>query len=279
LHHFGQVYPSAVGILLMHTNGNIVAHNHIHHGYYTGVSVGWEWGYQRSVARDNIIKYNHIHDIGQGLLSDMGAIYTLGVSPGTVIRNNLIHDIESHHYGGWGIYNDEGSTHILIENNVVYNTKFSAYNIHFAKEISVRNNIFALSRINLLSRGRAEPHKSLFFENNICYWIDGELLSGNWDDPPYEFHFHPKNKNGTRTVNSTFEMDYNIYFNPDVPADSVRFKQWIFEEWQTRGKDEHSLYADPLFVDPQNFDFSLKPESPAFDMGFQRIDMSAVGPR
>ena len=279
LSHFGQVYPSAVGILLMHTNGNLVAHNHVHHGYYTGVSVGWEWGYQRSVARDNIIEYNHIHDIGQGLLSDMGAIYTLGVSPGTAIRNNLIHDIESHHYGGWGIYNDEGSTHILIENNVVYNTKFSAYNIHFAKEITVRNNVFALSRINLLSRSRAEPHKSMFFENNICFWIEGDLLSGNWDDLSYEFHFHPKNEYGTRTVNSTFETDYNIYFNPDVPADSVRLQQWTFDEWRERGKDVHSLYADPLFVDAQNFDFTLKPKSPAFDMGFQKIDLSAVGPR
>ncbi len=279
LHHFGEVYPSAVGVLLMHSNGNHVAHNHIHHGYYTGISIGWEWGYQQSVARDNVIEYNHIHDIGQGLLSDMGAIYTLGVSPGTVIRNNLIHDIDSNHYGGWGIYNDEGSTHILIENNVVYKTKFSGYNIHFAKEITVRNNIFALSRINLLSRGRAEPHKSLFFENNICYWTEGVLLDNNWDDPPYEFHFHPKNESGTRLVNSTFEIDYNLYFNPKASVDSLRLKEWTWEEWQARGKDEHSLYADPMFVDPENYDFSLHPDSPAFDLGFRAIDLSAVGPR
>ena len=44
-----------------------------HHGGYTGISIGWNWGYQRSISRDNIVAYNHIHDIGQGLLSDMGA--------------------------------------------------------------------------------------------------------------------------------------------------------------------------------------------------------------
>jgi len=80
LGHYGEEYPSAVGILLMHTNANIVAHNDIHHGWYTGISIGWNWGYQRSSSRDNRVEYNHIHHIGQGLLSDMGAIYTLGIS-------------------------------------------------------------------------------------------------------------------------------------------------------------------------------------------------------
>lgn len=278
LHHYGEVYPSAVGVLLMHTHSNSVTHNEIHHGYYTGVSIGWEWGYQRSVSRDNVIAYNHIHHIGQGLLSDMGAIYTLGVSPGTVIRNNLIHDIDANHYGGWGIYNDEGSSHILIENNIVYNTKFSGYNIHFAREITVRNNIFALGRVNQLSRSRVEPHKSVYFENNIVYWKEGELLQGNWKDEPYRFYFHPKNEEGTREVEETFEMDWNLYYNPNLPADSIRFGDETFDAWRAQGKDAHSLYADPIFVNPDRYDFRLQPDSPAFDLGFQPIDISKVGP-
>jgi hypothetical protein len=279
IHHYGEVFPSAVGILLMNTEGNRVEHNHIHHGWYTGISVGWQWGYQRSISRDNIIAYNHIHDIGQGLLSDMGGIYTLGVSPGTVLRNNIIHDVDANQYGGWGIYNDEGSTHILIENNVVYNTKFGGYNIHFAKEITVRNNIFALARIEAISRGRAEPHKSVFFENNIVYWTEGTLLAGNWEDMPYTFHFHPKDEGGTREDSITFEMDWNLYYNPNLQEQEVRFKELNWTEWQARGRDVHSLYADPLFVDPQNGDFSLKPDSPAFDLGFKPIDISNIGPR
>ena len=153
----------------MHTAGNSIAHNRIHHGRYTGISLGWVWGYQRSVCRDNIVEFNHIHDIGQGLLSDMGGICTLGIAPGTVIRNNLIHDVDANQYGGWGIYHDEGSSHMLVENNIVYKTKFGPFNIHFAKEVVVRNNIFALGRLEQLSRGKAEPHKSVFFENNIVY--------------------------------------------------------------------------------------------------------------
>ncbi len=268
-----------MGVLLMHTSGNVVSHNEIHHGWYTGVSIGWNWGYQRSVSRDNRIEHNHIHHIGQGLLSDMGAIYTLGVSPGTVIANNLIHDVEANHYGGWGIYNDEGSSHILIENNIVYDTKFAGYNIHFAKEITVRNNVFALGRLQQLSRSRVEPHVSVFFENNIIYWKQGVLLDNNWRDQSYSFHFHSKDKSGTRNVTNTFDMDWNIYYNPGMKLEQVQFNGRSFEAWQEAGKDRHSLYSDPLFVDPDNYDFRLKDESPVFKLGFKPIDMSTVGPR
>ena len=279
LHHYGEEYPSAVGVLLMHTNANRVEHNDIHHGWYTGVSIGWNWGYQRSISRDNVVAFNHIHHIGQGLLSDMGAIYTLGVSPGTVLRNNLIHDVEANHYGGWGIYNDEGSTHLLIENNVVYNTKFAGYNIHFCKEVTVRNNIFAFGRLQQLSRSRVEPHKSVFFENNIVYWKEGKLLDNKWRDEPYSFYFHPKSSGGTREVTGTFDMDWNVYFNPTLALDKVDFNGLTWEPWRETGKDRHSVYTDPLFVDADHYDFRLRPESPALAMGFEPIDTSTVGPR
>ncbi|WP_423146623.1 right-handed parallel beta-helix repeat-containing protein [Rubrolithibacter danxiaensis] len=276
---YGLKFPSAVGVLIMHGRNNEVIHNHIHHGFYTGVSVGWEWGYQRSISRDNIVADNYIHHIGQGLLSDMGAVYTLGVSPGTVIRNNLIHDVDAHNYGGWGIYNDEGSTHILVENNIVYNTKFAGYNINYAKEITVRNNIFALGRLQQINRNSVEPHQSVYFENNIIYWKEGVLFDGNWEDKPYNFYFDTDPKNGTRKMSSTFETDYNIYFNPLHAADSITFNKLRFNEWQQKGKDRHSLYADPLFTDPEHFDFTLKANSPAFKMGFQPFNMENVGPR
>ncbi|QHT69676.1 hypothetical protein GXP67_25025 [Rhodocytophaga rosea] len=278
LHHYGEVFPSAVGLLLMHTHHNEILHNEIHHGWYTGISAGWVWGYKHSISTHNLIAYNHIHHIGgDGLLSDMGGIYTLGVSPGTVLRNNLIHDVNANHYGGWGIYNDEGTTHLLIENNIVYNTKFAPYNIHFCKEVTVRNNIFAFGKLEQISRHRMEPHTSVYFENNIVYWKEGELFSQNWKDKPYTFHVSAINPD--QELNSTFEANYNLYYNPSLPADSMKYNGLTFAEWQARGKDTHSKYADPLFVDANNYDFHLKPESPALQLGFQPIDMSRVGVR
>jgi hypothetical protein len=52
-----------------------------------------------------------------------------------------------------------------------------------------------------------------------------------------------------------------------------------FEDWQAAGKDEGSVIADPLFVNASNYDFRLLPKSPALKLGFQRIDLTTVGPR
>jgi hypothetical protein len=159
----------------------------------------------------------------------------------------------------------------------VYNTKFAPFNIHFSKEVTVRNNIFALGKLEQLSRTRIEPHKSVYFENNIIYWKEGELLSKKWQDQPYKFYASALRE--PQEVVSTFEMDYNLYYNPTAKIEQVIFNGQNWGEWQKRGKDVHSLYADPLFVNPAAFDFTLQPESPALTLGFQPIDASKCGVR
>ena len=74
-------------------------------------------------------------------------------------------------------------------------------------------------------------------------------------------------------------MDWNINYNPNIQIEDVEFNGLTFEQWQKTGKDQHSLYKDPMFVDSDTFDFRLKPESPAFAVGFQPIDIKSIGPR
>ena len=278
--YYGLTYPSAVGILIMHSDGNTIAHNLIHHGDYTGISVGWSWGYQRSAARNNLVEQNHIHDIGyNNLLSDMGGIYTLGLSPGTAVRNNLVHDVNANRYGGWGIYADEGSTSVLIENNIVYNTKYGTFNIHYAKDLTVRNNIFALGRLQQYSRSKQEEHTTAYFEGNIIYWTQGKLMveEYKWNDISYKMSTNPYVP--PIETNVTYVSDWNIFYNPNLTRDQLKFGGRSWAEWQALGHDLHSLYVDPMFVDAANHDFRLKADSPALKMGFQQIDMSQVGPR
>jgi hypothetical protein len=263
IHDGGQVFHSAVGIILRHSFGNVVAHNHIHDLFYTAISCGWVWGYAEGVSRDNLIEKNHIHDLGFGWLSDMGGIYTLGVQPGTVIHNNLIHDVEKANYGGWAIYPDEGSSHILIENNIGYNTTSQPFHQHYGRENIVRNNIFAFGGEGQIAITRAEPHLSMTFERNIVVTHDQPIFEGTAL---------------SNTEKQVLISDLNLYWN--VAGDDVSMREGVdMEEWRSLGQDTHSIIADPLCVDVESFDFALLADSPAFALGFKPIDMSGVGPR
>ena len=49
--------------------------------------------------------------------------------------------------------------------------------------------------------------------------------------------------------------------------------------WQDAGWDRNSVVADPLFVDWQKDDWRLKPESPAWKLGWQEIPVGKIGVR
>jgi hypothetical protein len=269
IHAGGRVFHSAAGILLMHASDTEASHNLIHDLFYTGISCGWVWGYMDSVSKHNRIEKNHIHTIGQGLLSDMGGIYTLGVQPGTVLRGNLIHDVRMAHYGGWCIYPDEGSSHLLIENNVCYSTNDTIFHQHYGRENLVRNNVFAFGESAVLAHGKAEKeHCSIRFERNVLL-TDGKPIF--------------RAGHGCRLHDRNHASDLNLLW--DVSARQLTFAErdgqtrMSFQEWKSLGHDRHSIVADPRFVDPRGGDYSLSGDSPLGEIGFEPIDLSDVGPR
>jgi hypothetical protein len=72
-------------------------------------------------------------------------------------------------------------------------------------------------------------------------------------------------------------MQRNLYY--DTRGRDVSFAGNSFSEWQSSGRDRDSMVANPLFINAANFDFRLRPESPALKMGFHQIDMTTAGPR
>ena len=87
----GYVFREGVGVLVHRSSHNMIRGNEIAHLGYTGISLGWEWGYaEPSGAGNNTVVENFIHHIGRWELCDMGGVYILGHSAGTLIESNVI---------------------------------------------------------------------------------------------------------------------------------------------------------------------------------------------
>jgi PKD repeat protein len=257
--HGGRIHPAAVGVWVGQSPDNRIEHNEIWDFYYSGLSLGWTWGYGPSLCSNNAVEYNNVHLIGQQVLSDMGGIYTLGPSPGTAIRCNRFYDVSGFYYGGWGIYFDEGSSDIVAENNLVYNTRGGGFHQHYGQNNRVTNNILAFDALQQVARTRSEDHLSLTFDHNIVYYEQGSLLGGDWT-----------------WTGGNYALDYNCYW--DASGGPVTFDGLTLDQWRNeRGQDLNSLIADPLFVDPAQYDFALQPGSPALGLGFQPFDLSTAG--
>lgn len=273
--NYGLDWASAVGVLIKHADGNRIVHNWIHDGFYTAISVGWQWGYGDSVARDNLIEGNRIEAIGKGLLNDMGGIYLLGHSPGTVVRGNVIHDIRSWTYGGHAVYCDEGTQGVLIENNLLYDTP-DVFNIHYGREIVFRNNIVACGRGSLFNTGAVEPFVTLYCHGNVFYADERGCIAyphvRMTSPKPYDYSVSIHSKEPARRYDHAV-CDWNLFYRKGVSR----------EEGMKRLVDgvenAHSIWADPLFADPGNGDFTLKPGSPVRRIGFEPFDTKAAGIR
>ncbi|MFQ6098681.1 MAG: right-handed parallel beta-helix repeat-containing protein, partial [Armatimonadota bacterium] len=265
IHDGGHVYPAGVGVWVAQSSRNSISHNEIQDFRYSGMSIGWNWNDAPNRCHHNVIEYNHVHHVMSGVLNDGGGIYTLGSSPGSVIRNNVFHDVWPYSAIGWGIYLDATTNGYLVENNVVYNTLSGGLMYHNGgHENVIRNNVFAFSAQQALWPYWAEKPNT--FRNNIVYFTQGVLFI------PFAERCLQQRLDAGESLG---EWDYNVYYNPE-DADFTFFRR-EFEEWRALGLDRHSVIADPEFADPEAYDFSLKPTSPALRLGFEPIDRSRVG--
>lgn len=185
LRHSGVVFPGGVGIWVGQSGLNRIAHNELHSMNYSAISLGWTWAYGPSAALKNIVEANYIHNIGQGVLDDLGAIYLLGRTEGTLIKGNRIEDVNSYSRTGataWGIYLDAGASDVVVEQNLVLRTTGGGFHLHYGHDNIVRNNIFANGLLAQAWRTAKGADASLSFERNVLVGETGKTFAGNWQD-------------------------------------------------------------------------------------------------
>lgn len=259
----GRYVPSGIAVALTHASDCRIVHCDIKDCAYSGISAGLAWGYGGSVAQRNEIAFNRIGDIGKGLMSDMGGVYTLGTSFGTTIHDNVIHDVRSYSYGGWGIYFDEGSEGIVAERNLCWNTTDGGFMQHFGRGCIVRNNIFAWNKMGdavrslYVVRNKEGIEPSLDFKNNIVLVSTCGLANEQ-----------------ARMVEG--EWAGNLWYDVRGEA-AATIGGGAWNMWQSLGFEKGGVFADPQFEDAEKFDFRLKLSSPAFALGFKPWNYSNAG--
>jgi hypothetical protein len=148
-----------------------------------------------------------------------------------------------------------------MENNLVYACKDAGFHQHYGKENVIRNNIFAYNLRSEIQISRIEEHTSFFFTNNIIYQNEGvffmSLVKDSW-------------------LKGKAMSDKNCFWDLRTKT-PVMHTDLSFSEWQKYGRDQHSIIADPLFVNPEQFDFRFKNTSVAKKIGFKPFDYTKAG--
>ncbi len=272
IHDGGILHPGSCGILIAQSADNLVSHNDIGFFNWSGMQIGWNWDTSSSWSKNNRVECNRIHDIGQNVLSDMGAIYTVGENLDTLIRSNVICSVFCwvEGSGGKGFYPDQQTDGVTFSENLVYNLTSFGLGVNSCRSIVLRNNVFAMNY------HKAPCHlgsgADAVIENNIFYYYWGSV---------YGDKFNKINADWFVACDSNLFWRIGggpVTFQQPSPDGSAVTNLLTLAEWQSQtGLDMHSVVADPMFADPENGDFSLTDPANAQAVGFNQVDWSLAG--
>ena len=286
---YGRVYPGSKGITQGQGHDNLYTHNDVYDGYKGAIKVCYCANSDANppFTNNNIISFNHVYNLFQGIMNDSGSLY-FGVgtpSPpstgtGNKLLNNKVHDVtdasvmDSDGYGGDGLYFDDFTGSGDAENNLVY--RVSGHAMSFSgpragpnQQSTVKNNIFAYARLSMLNAYdpysfSSVPPSPMFFvaSNNIFYfdrnsnsnpafYVQGGCTYAG--QVPYT-SFQQFDSNLYWRTDGTFATDpqaFHIDLIQDANDNCGGMKLWTFFSfagWQKMSEDAQSVVENPGFA-------------------------------
>jgi hypothetical protein len=241
--------------------GALIAHNRIHDCMNSGIVYA---------GNDNLFEYNEIYRVGLGS-SDLGCFYTNSgwTSRGNVIKHNLVH----HSMNANAFYVDDGDCGDTFFGNIAYKTESGGF-IGGGHDQTFLNNIIVESPRAMHIDARGIPRK---------YTVDDKRLRRDLDSVPYDrppwSERYPELLGILETATerpARIVIKDNLFVACDTPlrrsGEDDEFEGLTFE---------NNVVSDDLgmFVDPDNLDFTLKPDAPVFTEipGFEQIPVAKIG--
>ena len=297
------------------SDGNLIAHNCINDTPHHGINLGSN-GYGRNIVEYNDIRRTCqiIHDNGaiNSWMDMTGSSKSHQLRDtercGHVIRYNFIADARTYddvdadgtiHEGGAGnkgIYLDDHTSNCFVYGNIVVRCSWgdAGVVVNGGKNNVIENNIFADCRVGprIQHSSHKDPQNWQMVGINTGNRIRCNIIYASQNADKSYLHTV-----GEHTERQIAESDSNLFFNTagkyDIHDRDGRLSgvgsgssltaddpsRISLDEWRELGYEANSIIADPMFVDPEQDDYRLRPDSPAFRLGFQQIDTKQIGVR
>lgn len=259
IHHYARwnrVYRPGVS---MNGVGNVVRRNLFHHTPHQAIAFG---------GNDQIIELNEMHNVCEET-NDAGVIYAWNdwAGRGNHIRDNFIHHVYGHEGKGcMGIYLDD----------------------NFSSGIITGNLMIAVNRALWLGGGRDHVvENNCFVDCKPAVGIDARGL--NWraygkDELTKKLKAMPYTQEPWK---SRYPQLLTLLDDQPMAPKGVVVRRNIGWGGKFDGADKASkpfvafsdnlVDVDPLFIDAAKGDWRLRPDSPAFKLGFKALPIERMG--
>ena len=267
IHDIGEWSRCYSPAIMMSGVGICAAHNLIHDGPHNAILFS---------GNEHIIEFNHIHHVCQET-GDVGAVY-IGrdwTQRGNVIKYNFFHHTQGYGMGSMSVYLDDCASGMTIFGNVFYKCTRAAF-IGGGRDNRVENNIFVDCDPAVMIDGRGLDESEIW--HNMVYLTMKESLNAmNHHQPPYSVRYP-----------ELAQLDRYYRAGKGIPPEGnavvrniSRGGKWLQIHWHAEPEmvnvGDNLANQDPHFVDEAGMDFRLRDDSPAYQVGFERIPIEKIG--